>query len=139
MLRKAIAAGTALLAFAALSACSSSDDSATDPSVGGTAVCDDASITTAMTDLLASQTGGNELFRVDGLTCADGWSVVFPTIGAAEAESYTYTQVFQAEGQFWIPKDRSVVCGTINLDDQTMYPADATVPESLFDQACNTN
>ncbi len=59
MLRKVLAGGTALLAFAALSACSSSDDSATDPSVGGTAACDEETLSVAIQDdLLAPGSEG---------------------------------------------------------------------------------
>jgi hypothetical protein len=41
--------------------------------------------------------------------------------------------IFEAEGQFWIPKSAADVCGTYG--DGT-YPSDAMVPESLYDPAC---
>lgn len=109
------------------------------PMVGGMAACDAPTFTTAVEDLLASEGDGNQLYSLDGFECVDGWAVTFPTIGQSEDTSYTYTQLFQAEGQFWVPVDRGDVCGTTNLDDPTAYPADAQIPEAIWQPACNTN
>ena len=48
-----------------------------------------------------------------------------------DTDQYTETVVLQAEGQFWILKDRVEVCGT--------GPDDAEVPSSICEPACNTN
>lgn len=102
----------ALLA-GALAACSSDTASTDDAtSVGGTAVCDEATLTTAVEESLAASPDGESLVSLDGFECADGWAVTFPTVTGSpgdEEGAYQYTQVFQAEGQFWVPDRKSVV------------------------------
>ena len=107
--------------------------------VGGMATCDEATFTQVITTMLEEDGNSEQLFSIDGVECLDGWAAVFPTVGATEEESFTETLVFQAEGQFWIPKDRMEVCGTVNMDDPTAYPADSQVPEGIWQPACNTN
>jgi len=151
---KPLVAVAALAAIAAggLAGCSSSSSSseesaapasaapaAQESMVGGTAACDEAAFTQAMDDQLAAEGNGEKLFSIDDFQCEDGWAVVFPTVGSDEENAYTITAVFEAEGQFWIPKDRMEVCGTQNMDDPTAYPTDAQVPESIYQPACNTN
>lgn len=126
-----------------LAACSSdaaSTDDAT--SVGGTAVCDEATLTTAVKDFVASEPDSGKFQSLDGFECADGWAVTFPTVGATMDEAYTYTQIFRAEGQFWVPvppAERGSVCGTTDIEDPAAYPSDSEVPESIWQAACNTN
>ena len=143
MSHRILAGGTTLLTLAVLSmgvtACSSSDDSTADPSVGGTAVCDEATLSAAITDNLVATGSQAELLSLDGFTCLDGWATTFPTIGSDPETAITETQVFQAEGQFWILKDRSEVCGTTDMNDPTAYPADSQVPEGIWQDACQTN
>jgi len=107
------------------------------------AVCDESTLRTALEDYLASEPDGESMFSLDGFECADGWAVTFPTVGVDsedEDTAYTYTQVFRAEGQFWIPvDDRTTVCGTIDLDNPASFPSDSQVPESIWKSACNTN
>lgn len=142
MSRKILVGGTALFTFAALSmglsACSSNDDSVTDPSVGGTATCDEASLSAAISDNLVATGSEVSLVSLDGFTCLDGWATTFPTIGDA-VNAITVTEVFQAEGQFWIHKDRTEVCGTSDMNALTAYPADSQVPEGIWQDACQTN
>lgn len=131
------------LAAAVLTACSSDTTSTDDTaSVGDVAVCDEATMTTAVKNYLVSDPEAGAFQSLDGFACADGWAVTFPTVGATMDEAYTYTQVFQAEGQFWVPlppSERGNVCGTFNADDPTAYPSDSEVPESIWQSACNTN
>lgn len=101
--------------------------------VTGSASCDRA----AMEEAVASWSkayGGDERTTLPGTSgsyrCADGWAVAFPETGAAGTE-VTVTAVFEAEGQFWIPKDRAKVCGDTASDSE--------VPASLFRDACQTN
>ena len=42
--------------------------------------------------------------------------------------------IFEQEGQFWIPKDKSAVCGT--NPTTTTPPADAVIPAALFLAGC---
>ena len=91
----------------------------TPPAVGGTVKCDEASISKALE-------GVDGLVGIEDYACADGWAYAF-----VDTDEYTETVVLQAEGQFWILKDRVDVCGT--------GPDDAEVPASIWEPACNTN
>ena len=143
MSHKIITRGSTLLALAMLSmgltACSNSGDSTADPSVGGMAVCDEATLSAAISDDLVATGSKASLLSLDGFTCLDGWATTFPTIGTDAKTGNTVTEVFQAEGEFWIPKDRSEVCGTTNMNDPSAYPADSQVPEGIWQDACQTN
>jgi len=143
MSHKIITGGTTLIALAMLSmgltACSSSEDSATDPTVGGMAVCDEATLSAAISDNLVATGSEASLLSLDGFTCRDGWATTFPTIGTDAETAITVTEVFQAEGEFWILKDRSEVCGTTDMNDPTAYPEDSQVPEGIWQDACQTN
>ncbi|MEZ7822466.1 MAG: hypothetical protein QMB00_05340 [Candidatus Nanopelagicales bacterium] len=120
---KIAAIGIALLGGASLVlvGCSS------DLSVGGTAECNDTTIAEAVT--------GDPTFAeyvVTDYKCADGWA--FAAANPAEGQmGAPAMMIFEAEGQFWIPKSAADVCGTYG--DGT-YPSDAMVPESLYDPAC---
>ena len=120
---KIAAIGIALLGGASLVlvGCSS------DLSVGGTAECNDTTIAEAVT--------GDPAFAeyvVTDYTCADSWA--FAAANPAEGQmGAPAMMIFEAEGQFWIPKSAADVCGTYG--DGT-YPSDAMVPESLYDPAC---
>lgn len=125
---------TLAIAGAALTGCSGS--SSTDTAEA----CDADTLTAAVEQLLASQGGETRLISLDGFECDGDWAVTFPTIGATEEESYTYTQVFRADGGAWSPiEDRNTVCGTYNADDPMSYPSDSQIPESIWESACNTN
>lgn len=82
---------------------------------------------------------GQRLVSVDSYKCADGWAYAVATVGDGKGNNITVTDVFEAEGQFWIPKDRAKVCGTISPSAPATRPADSQVPASLWAQACNTN
>lgn len=89
------------------------------PAVGGTVKCDKASISKALE-------GIDGLVGIEDFACADGWAYAL-----VDTDGYTETVVLEAEGQFWILKDRNDVCGT--------GPDDAEVPSSIWEPACNTN
>jgi hypothetical protein len=117
----------ALLGAAALVLAGCSSDSSDDAMVGGMAECTDAAMQEAVG---AVYTDGG--FELTGYKCEDGWA--YATTDPAEGEMGAPRMfIFQAEGQFWIPQDAVTVCGT--FADGT-YPADATVPESIYDPAC---
>ena len=101
--------------------------------VGGMVECDASSIQDGV-DAWAKAFGGGEKTTLpddaSAYRCADGWAVAFPETGPKDV-AVTVTVVLEAEGQFWIPKDRSKVCGETAADSQ--------VPESLFRDACQTN
>jgi hypothetical protein len=137
-MRTTAISATALIALGALSACSS-DSTDGEASVGGMTTCDEATISASVDDVLATEGQGNKLFSLDGLECADGWAVAFPTVGPEEGNAVTITTIFEAEGQFWVLKDPTEVCGTYNMDDSAAYPSDALIPESLYQAGCQTN
>ena len=134
----AVAAAATLVAA---SGCSDSSDDGS-PSGGGggngaivtgTAKCDRASMEEAVQTWAKAYGDGEKASlpnAADSYTCADGWAVAFPDVGP-EQTAVTVTAVFEAEGQFWIPKDRAKVCGD--------KASDSEVPASLFEQACQTN
>ena len=101
--------------------------------VGGMVDCDRSSIQQGV-DAWSRAYGGGEKTTLpegsDSYKCADGWAVAFPNSGTGNGE-VTVTVVLEAEGQFWIPKDRAKVCGD--------SAADSDVPESLYREACQTN
>lgn len=138
---KILLASLATLASAAmLLGCSSDDDSGSNSNasnndsamVTGSAKCDQASMQKAVESWAKANGGGKATLpeKPVSYSCADGWAVAFPNVGSGEAE-VTVTAVFEAEGQFWIPKDRSQVCGKT--------AAKSEVPASLFKDACQTN
>jgi hypothetical protein len=109
--------------------------------VGGMTTCDKNTLRQAVETVVASTKTNTKVISIDGIECANGWAVVFPVIGETknDPEAYEYTQVFQAEGQFWIPADKDTVCGTVNSDMPMAYPSDAQVPKRIWSSACNTN
>lgn len=126
-----------VLAGGALGIAGCSSDSTTDgPS------CDETAIQSALDSGLGDSWGS--VFAIDGIACADGWAVAFPTVGESEEQSITITTVFRAEGQSWVQVDRSEdgICGIHDPNEDPInpaYPSDAAVPESLWQQACRTN
>lgn len=125
------------LAAVAIAACGDSDESGKpaggDQQVGGTVACDARSIQQGV-DAWAKAYGGSEKTTLPedpgAFKCAGGWAVAFPDAGPG-AEAVTVTVVLEAEGQFWIPKDRAQVCGN--------SAADSEVPKQLYRDACQTN
>jgi hypothetical protein len=128
-----------LACVAVLLGCGSDDDSdATsngsgggDAIVTGSAECNQSSMQEAVKSW-AKANGGKATLPAGSSSyrCADGWAVAFPNLGSGESE-VTVTAVFEAEGQFWIPKDRAQVCRN--------SAAQSEVPSSLYKAACQTN
>ena len=129
-----------VVSAALLLGCSSDDDSGDTSSsttgstsmVTGSAKCDQASMQKAAESWAKANGGGKATLpeTPKSYNCADGWAVAFPNVGSGEAE-VTVTAVFEAEGQFWIPKDRTKVCGK--------DASQSEVPSSLYKSACQTN
>jgi len=95
--------------------------------VGGASTCDYATISKAVEDT-STKEGPVTLATSTSFKCADGWAYAFVNVGTG-ADQYTATLVFEAEGQFWIPKDRETVCKS---------PGNQ-VPAAIYQDACNTN
>lgn len=150
----AAVAATAVLSIAGLSACSSSSgSSAAAPSgsaVGGMTTCDAATVGPEAVKA-AQAINANNTFETQSVECDNGWAVATGILGGggeegAETDSESNSEgdaaapqgaptsfIFEAEGQFWIPKAPADVCGTIN---GTTYPSDAQIPEKLFPAGC---
>ncbi|MFZ4754640.1 MAG: hypothetical protein ACOYL4_01365 [Miltoncostaeaceae bacterium] len=95
--------------------------------VGGMATCDQASISKAV-EATGTAKEPNTLATPTSFECSDGWAYAYVNSGTGDAQ-YTGTTVFEAEGQFWIPKDRQKVC--ISPGNQ--------VPKAIYQPACETN
>lgn len=117
-------------AVGALAACgddaTSGSDTTTAAKVGGTAVCDKASISKAVA-ASGKADGTTATLGEDGFTCEAGWAVAVADVGPANV-AVTETLVYRAEGQFWVPQDRAKVC-----------PKPSEVPAAIYKDACETN
>jgi hypothetical protein len=132
MRRTVALAGVSVLAVSVLAACSSDEGEM----VGGMTECTDEIINAEAQKFVESESADNEWYP-DSVQCSDGWAVAFGTLGEAgqspdDAMGAPTNIIFQAEGQFWIPKDQADVCGTY---EDGSYPSDAEIPEDLYD-AC---
>ena len=146
-----ITAGLALLAAAGLTACggtstettpaagsvatSTTSTTSTAPMVGGMTECTKAALAEPATQA-AQALGPDNVYTVDELSCADGWAV---TSGLLADKSNPNTGaptsfVFEQQGQFWVLKDKAMVCGT--NPTTTTAPADAEIPADLFLPGC---
>ena len=101
--------------------------------VGGMVACDASSIEDGVKAWAKAYGGGEKAVLPEdpgAFRCADGWAVAFPLVGEGEGQ-IEVTVVLEAEGQFWVPKDRAKVCGDSS--------ADSEVPGTLYRDACQTN
>ena len=119
----------ALFVAMASAGCGSDSSDNADKSVGGMVECTESAVLEGL---------DYEVDEVISLECDDGWAVIsFATTDSAA--SYDENEVLEAEGQFWILKDRADVCGIVSLNDPTTRPDDAQIPESLWFSGCATN
>ena len=142
-------AGAAALAIAGLSACSSGGTAteataaAAASPIGGMTTCDKAGLDSSV-QAAAVALGADNVFTIDTVECASGWAVVSGILGAADApadgpQGAPTSFIFEAEGQFWIPKVAADVCGTPWPNTSgTDAPADALIPADLYASACLT-
>ena len=119
--------GIALLGAVSLVLAGCSSDSTDEAAVGGMVECSDAAIAEAVT--------GDPAFAAYTVTdykCDSGWA--YASADPAEGEmGAPAMMIFEAEGQFWIPKSAADVCGTYT---DGAFPTDAMVPQALYDPAC---
>lgn len=103
--------------------------------VGGMTECTKTALAEPATQA-AQALGPDNVYTVDELSCADGWAVTSGLLASKEnPEMGAPTSfVFEQEGQFWIPKDKAMVCGT--NPTTTTAPADAEIPADLFMVGC---
>jgi hypothetical protein len=105
--------------------------------------CDKAALDSSV-QAAAVALGADNVFTIDTVDCASGWAVVSGILGAADApadgpQGAPTSFIFEAEGQFWIPKAVADVCGTPWPNTSgTDAPADALIPADLYASACLT-
>ena len=136
MRRSLTLAAAAVVVSASLAACSSDDSSG--EMVGGMTECTDEIINAEAEKVVDANSGGENVWSPMTVECADGWAVASGSIDIKDApadgpQGAPASLIFEQEGQFWIPKDKQDVCGTI---DGETYPSDALVPEALFLAGC---
>ena len=120
-------ADTTTTAAATTAAATTAAATTTDQKVGGTATCDQASLSKAV-EATGTAKEPNTLATPTSFECSDGWAYAYVNSGTGESQ-YTGTTVFEAEGQFWIPQNRQKVC--ISPGNQ--------VPKAIYQPACETN
>ena len=137
--------GLVAVAASTLAACSSGSTSsdaaspaATASMVGGMTECTEAIVGPAATEA-AIALGADNVFTLDNLACSNGWAVASGILGSGSTaddapEGAPTSFIFQAEGQFWVPQDKSKVCGSDPA--ATTAPADATIPADLYTAGC---
>jgi hypothetical protein len=105
------------------------------PMVGGMTECTRDALAQPATQA-AEALGAGNLYTVDELSCADGWAVTSGLLASKDNPQMgaPTSFIFEQEGQFWIPKDKSAVCGT--NPTTTTPPADAVIPAALFLAGC---
>jgi hypothetical protein len=119
--------GIVLFGAASLVLAGCSSDSTDEAAVGGMVECSDTAIADAV--------NGDPAFAnytVTDYKCDSGWA--YASADPAEGETGAPAMmIFEAEGQFWIPKSAADVCGTYT---DGSFPSDSMIPEALYDPAC---
>ena len=123
--------GASALTFGLMTACSSDEGEM----VGGMTECTDDIANGEAEEYVSEMSDGAKQWDPDSVACSDGWAVAYGINGAAgqsdaDASGAPVDIIFQAEGQFWIPRDPADVCGTSGD-----YPSDAEIPKDLY-EAC---
>ncbi len=109
-----------------LAGCSSS------PSQPPSSACDQESLEiTIETFLHESQ---SHLDTFDSLQCSGEWALVQATLTDDAAAKVQEPFLFARIGENWVLKAPEVVCGTPTPDNSR--PADAELPEDLWEQSC---
>lgn len=133
--------GAVAMTALSLAACSSSSSTTAAPSpslVGGMTECTDAAVGAAATQAAQALSPDNT-FTMENLQCSEGWAVASGILGSSTApadgpQGAPTSFIFQAEGQFWVPQDKTKVCGSDPA--ATAAPADATIPADLYLAGC---
>ncbi len=123
-----------------LSACGTATPEPTPTKVGGMTECTVTAVQPFVTASVESLDANNQMPITD-LQCADGWAVASGILGPKDApadgpQGAPTSMVLEAEGQFWIVKDKADVCGTYDSAQPNAVPADALVPAALYTAAC---
>lgn len=112
--------------------------------VGGMAECTKAALSDTAEGVISPD---EQVGSIAGFGCADGWAYALVTVepssedaAASPGAASSMMMIFEAEGQFWIPRDPMDVCGTLpTVASPLVAPADSQVPSFLWSAACWTN
>lgn len=120
------------LAFAGLvlAGCTSGGSGADDaPIDGGTAVCDEATISAVIRQDVDETYPGASFISLQSWECDDGW--VFARAEVDTSGVIVPTAFFlQAEGEVWVPTSIEEICSTSENQPD--------VPASIYAQACES-
>lgn len=130
-MRAAAMVGSSVLVIGVLAGCSSSDDEM----VGGMTECTLEIVGDAAEEYAATLGEGANNYEVENVECADGWAVTAGILGDGSGQGAPTGFIFEAEGQFWVPRTQEDACGTY---DDGNYPSDASIPEELYEIGCLT-
>jgi hypothetical protein len=112
--------------------------------VGGMAECTKAALSDTAEGVISPD---EQVGSIAGFGCDEGWAYALVTVEPANEEeaaspgaAFSMMMIFQAEGQFWIPRDPMDVCGTPpSVASPLVAPVDSQVPSFLWSAACWTN
>lgn len=112
--------------------------------LGGMAECTEAALSDTAEGVISPD---DQVGSIASFGCDDGWAYALVTVEPASQEAaaspgaaFSMMMIFEAEGQFWIPKDPMDVCGTPpSTSSPLAVPADSQVPSFLWSAACWTN
>jgi len=108
-------------------------------SVGGMTDCELGTVQAAV-DQAAEALGPGNTFDIFMFSCEDGWLFVEGDLTAeGDTTSAPTALLFEAEGQFWVPKDLADVCVSEDPDDPASRPGDAFLPVPILNTGvCDT-
>lgn len=147
MRRTRIGVAAMILSATVLSACSNgsnstpSETSTPGPTkVGGMTECTVKAVQPFLTNYVEYVDKANQM-PIRELLCANGWAVATGILGPKNApangpQGAPTSVILEAEGQFWIVKDKAKVCGTYDSNAPDALPADALVPAALYKSGC---
>lgn len=118
----------------------SSDIGRTGQTGGGITECTTVAVQPFVTAHVESSDPNNQM-PISDLQCADGWAVAAGILGPKDApgggpQGAPTSIVLEAEGQFWIVKDKADVCGTVDPNAPESRPDNALIPTALYESAC---
>lgn len=129
-----------MFAALTLAACASDGSTTPDQTVGGMTECTVEEVQPSVTTYVELADPQNQM-PIRDLQCADGWAVASGILGPKDApvdgpQGAPTSIVLEAEGQFWIVKEKDYVCGTYDPESPEAVPADALIPADLYLSGC---
>lgn len=135
-----VVVGLSILILGACTSQPTNSPSDTPTKVGGMTECTVEAVQPFVTAYIELSDANNQM-PIKDLQCANGWAVASGILGLKNAPSdgpqgAPTSIVLEAEGQFWIVKDKVKVCGTYNAEDPETVPTDAEIPGALYLSGC---